>query len=657
MMATEMAAETVSLQERLNLIQQQQVERFRARKTLVIKRENHQKANELTTTTLKAKIPGDQEMLDPDTNLDLRTATQELDKGYTLTTDGSDYLLSQSGSKSTLTAGNGRHAKEAEYLKRQVEKLSLENTKLKSELKEKEKKMKMIERAREEERVALGMAGTNATQRIVELSKRNRELSAELATEKNRLRQVQKKMKELEKSSAHRDAEHDLTHQSSGRKSHDKSTLRNPRPKSNDDLSIDIAKVQDELQQAKLKMAEQRNQCQVLKQELKLAQKVISKEVGDGVSMSALLSGVSGWRGRAQQILTLQNKVAELGEQVRQAKQDSFTRIDRVVSSEHCGHPIAMPMVDTRQKAALNKIATGKQRNLDELRSELETLKTEHSKILQQCNALKARNKTLASSVKSLKEQIASRNEKQTKNDRDIVKFVNSDGHTSQEENDMLTELEREKRLLSQENRALRAQLAKTVKQSRLSENDNHSVSPAHGSSLPPVRTTPRERLRSRGQTGRKAGSAGQPSVSFCQHFEGNEPTILDRVTQIERERLLELTSCLQQRLDAMTDKFVRLEGEIRTLRQQNARLKKLVGRSRNCTLDRENKGINEGKNVEELETQLAIQMDVNAVLNETLELARHEKLEDIRVYHTMLQEAKKTILESTVNIPNNNIQ
>ena len=645
MMATEMAAETVSLQERLNLIQQQQVERFRARKTLVIKRENHQKANELTTT-IKAKIPGDQEMLDPDTNLDLRTATQELDKGSTLTTDGSDYLSSRSGSKSTLAAGNGRHAKETEYLRRQLEELSLENTKLKSELKEKEQKMKIVEKAREEERVALGTAGTNATQRIVELSKRNRELSAELATEKNRLRQVQKKMKEPEMSSAHRDAEHDSTYQSHGQNPQRKST-KNPTPKSNDDSSVGIAKVQDELQQAKLKMAEQRNQCQVLKQELKLAQKVISKEVGEGVSMSALLSGASGWRGRAQQILTLQNKVAELGEQLRQAKQESSTRIDRVVSGEHCGHPVAMPMVDTRQQAALNKIATGKQRSLDEVKSELETLKTEHSKILQQCSALKARNKTLASSVKSLKEQITSRTEKQTKNDRDIVKFVNSDGHTSQEENDTLTELEREKRLLSQENRALRAQLAKTVKQSRLSENDYHSVSPAHGLSLPPVRTTAREHLRSRGQTGRKAASAGQPLVSLCPHSEANEPTLLDRVTQIERERLLELTSCLQQRLDAMTDKFVRLEAEIRTLRQQNARLEKVVGRSRNCTLDRDNKGTNEGKNVEELETQLAIQLDVNAVLKETLELTRHEKMEDIKQYQAILQEVKKLFLDN----------
>ena len=103
-------------------------------------------------------------------------------------------------------------------------------------------------------------------------------------------------------------------------------------------------------------MAEQHNQCQVLKQELKLAQRVITKEVGDGVNISALISGTSGRRGRAQQIITLQSKLAELGEQLRQGRQNGFIHVRRVASSEYCDHTITAPMVDARQKAALRKI-------------------------------------------------------------------------------------------------------------------------------------------------------------------------------------------------------------------------------------------------------------------------------------------------------------
>ena len=38
--------------------------------------------------------------------------------------------------------------------------------------------------------------------------------------------------------------------------------------------------------------------------------KVLAKEVGDGFTVSELLAGVPGWRGRAQQITALQNKVS-----------------------------------------------------------------------------------------------------------------------------------------------------------------------------------------------------------------------------------------------------------------------------------------------------------------------------------------------------------
>ena len=37
--------------------------------------------------------------------------------------------------------------------------------------------------------------------------------------------------------------------------------------------------------------------------------KVLAKEVGDGFNMTTLLNDSSGWRGRQQQITSLQNKV------------------------------------------------------------------------------------------------------------------------------------------------------------------------------------------------------------------------------------------------------------------------------------------------------------------------------------------------------------
>ena len=138
------------------------------------------------------------------------------------------------------------------------------------------------------------------------------------------------------------------------------------------------------------------------------------------MSISALLSGVSGWRGRAQQIIALQNKVAVLGEQLQQARQSSSALVERMISSDYCDI-LTGPMVDSRQKATLHKIESDKQKNLDEARSELESLRADYSKTQQQCSALRARNKTLSSDVKSLKAQVTSLTEKQSQNDKLIA--------------------------------------------------------------------------------------------------------------------------------------------------------------------------------------------------------------------------------------------
>ena len=306
-----------------------------------------------------------------------------------------------------------------------------------------------------------------------------------------------------------------------------------------------------------------------------------------------------------------------------------------MASIEYCDHTIVAPMADARQKATLRKIEIDKQKNLGETRSELESLRADYSKVQQQCSALKARNKTLTSNVKSLKEEITSLTEKQAKNDKAKLmvmlraKSSNSDNYFSQDECDMLQDVEREKQRLSQDNQILRAQLDKCLTELQAIKTAQHQVKYSH-----PMKISPLPQVASQGsqkgqrlscQIERKAISAGQPLGSLHMHSGGDESSIMIQVSQIEQERLLELTSSLQRRLAATTDKFNRLNIEMKTLRQQNARLEKIVGRSRKATTDNAN-NVSDHEKVEELETQLAIQVDVNAVLKDTLELTRHEK-------------------------------
>lgn len=610
--------EAVSLQERLQLIQQQQRERFKTRKNLKIKEDNVCPDNQGRFMSANCAGPC---KVDPGTDLELRTASHE-DRAEVKT----------SNCKLDLSVPT---SKEIEYLKSCVEQLQFDNARLKSEQKQKERKIVELEKEREEERVAMGTAGATATQRIVELSKRNRELIAEVAAKKNRVRHLQKKLKESEMNTSQKGNPNDSSQPSGYTDLHKRKG--DVLPKSQEDQATMIARLQEQLQQSKLKMAEQRNQSQVLKQELKLAQRVITNEVGEGVNISALLSGATGWRGRAQQIIALQSKLAELGEQLRefQGRQNGSTHARRETSDR----AVAAPMVDARQRAALRKIESDKQKNLDETRSELESLKADYCNVQQQCSALKARNKTLAGTVKSLKEEITSLTEKQDKAKfkETLSKSSNSDDY------DVIHDIERQKRLLSKDNQILRTQLEKCLAElQRLKKRRaKYMISPP----LQSVASQGRKSSQALShQTERKVVSAGQPLGSICMCSNDGE-SLMARVSQIEQERLLELTSCLQKRLDAATDKFNKLDIEMTTLRHQNARLEKIVSRSHNNMTS-----TSKDTEVEELQTQLAIQVDVNTVLKESLQLTRQEKMEDLKLYQSIIQETKKCFIHKVEN-------
>ena len=365
--------EANALKERLHSIQEQQKERFKERKATqrgVLKESN------------KPILISAHQVED---DLDLRTATQ----------------VAHSDCEQSTTD----YSKEVDFLGHQLEHLQLENAQFRSNLKEKDMKLAEIEKCREEEKIAFGGIGTSATQKIVELSKRNRELNSDLASEKNRVRQLQKKFKELERAAVSCDNKEQVDCLKNER-THTCTTVSKTSGAGDDSSSV-IAHLHEQLKHAQQKMTDHRNQCQVLKQELKLAQKVITKEVGESVSMSAILSGVSGWRGRAQQITTLQKRVAELKEQLER-HQPGTTR-----GASTSRGDFMSAQTDVRQKAMLQKMEKERKTTLDETRLELEMLQSEHSKLKRQNNALRARNKILTAELKQMKSQLSSNEQHQ----------------------------------------------------------------------------------------------------------------------------------------------------------------------------------------------------------------------------------------------------
>ncbi|EDV52052.1 coiled-coil domain-containing protein 13 [Drosophila erecta] len=135
------------------------------------------------------------------------------------------------------------------------------------------------------------IAGT----KILELSKKNRQMRAELEQARNRLGKKDAQIEKLEK---------DL-------RAHEEKLQQNQdllkKGCSADELQAKINSMQQ-------KLFETRNRNTELQNQLKLAQKCLQHEIGESCNINILANNLNqaNWRGRAQQIITLTQKVQEL---------------------------------------------------------------------------------------------------------------------------------------------------------------------------------------------------------------------------------------------------------------------------------------------------------------------------------------------------------
>lgn len=143
-----------------------------------------------------------------------------------------------------------------------------------------------------------------------------------------------------------------------------------------------------------------------LQNQLKLAHKCLQQEVGDNFNLNSIASQGNGsnWRGRAQQILALQQKVQELKEKLDICEQRNSSNVmfNEVLGdkTELCDMGVASSVISSYSAASYERPSIRKteilhRAKVDGLEKEINSLKTQlenqNSKIL----ALKVRNKTL----------------------------------------------------------------------------------------------------------------------------------------------------------------------------------------------------------------------------------------------------------------------
>ncbi|XP_074053946.1 coiled-coil domain-containing protein 13 isoform X1 [Macrotis lagotis] len=304
---------------------------------------------------------------------------------------------------------------EIEQLHEQLREIVDENGRLYKLVKEKDFEIKHLKKKIEEDRWAF--TGTNSltgdviATKIVELSKKNRDLSAETESEKTKVKQLTNRVRDLE-----RELQTTLA-KIQGQGGRDSVTKLNPR--TTDGIlaeNPEVKTLQEKLASANFKMVEYRNQIQTIKQELKVAQKVLSNEVGEDINIQQLLSSPGTWRGRAQQILILQSKIRELENQL------GSTRNRSINNEEDMSNHSETKKFSAQEKNLLKIRILEKEKKdaLERLTSERDILQKDHEELKRKCDGIKSRNKVLSNEIKTLKSQIITLLEK-GKHDDELI--------------------------------------------------------------------------------------------------------------------------------------------------------------------------------------------------------------------------------------------
>ncbi|XP_074900265.1 coiled-coil domain-containing protein 13 isoform X2 [Buteo buteo] len=602
---------------------------------------------------------------------------------------------------------------ENEQLQDQLREVRDENCRLYKLVTEKDFEIKQLQKKIQEDRLALlgasALAGDVAATKIVELAKKNREITAETESEKAKVKQLNNKVKELEREL--QTAIEKIHSLGGGDAEIKQSTLK--MIEGNLAESPKVKALQEKLTTANFKVMEYRNQLQSAKQELKMTQKLLANEVGEDVNIQSLLTNSGSWRGRAQQILVLQSKVRELENQLGQNKtRTSLSEIDEEL----------LALTDPRKLSAQEKnllkirsLEKEKKETLEKLTGEHDALQKSHEEVKKKLDASKARNKVLCSEVKTLKEQIVTLLEKgkhddelidallsQQKQMQEILKHLSQQDEKNKESQQMLgqhlnSEVQKQNCLIEQlrqmvaEREAKVKELEEEIGQLTLQKKSAHQGDGSGAAATPPSEhsedpgfTLLKPLASGSNQVGRigsaRLAGTDSPDLKVLQ-TQITEHKALCQAAEVERDRLLELVTVLQKRVEEGSNKALeaekRLQEERRRcviLEQQLEKLQMDPGRTtsaqkrplrsktgQSASHSRLTLNVSDRKElsaaqlsklplesqIEELSTRLVIQLDENEALKAALETTVRKKEEDFKLYQDTMDQVKDIFLQA----------
>ncbi|XP_066537933.1 coiled-coil domain-containing protein 13 isoform X2 [Hoplias malabaricus] len=562
---------------------------------------------------------------------------------------------------------------ESEQLHEQIRGLRDENGRLYKLLGEKEFEIKRLKKKREEDRLSLvGMAGVPgdvAAIKIVELSKKNRELAAEIEREKAKSKQMSNRVKVLEKEGV------SISH------SH-----------LNVSQTKEMSKSEDE---------------------------VLSSEVGEDVCVPQLLNNPGSWRGRAQQILALNNRVRALEEQKnsfssKQQPGDLGLQENMLRNGSHL-------KIQDKNHSYIRSIERDRKETLEKLSVDYELLLNEHSDIKKKLEGSRARNHVLSSDIRALKAQISTLLDK-GKHDDELVdallkrqtqlqallgELSQKDKLHQETQQGLDTQLQTEafqhislidqlKQMVS-EREAKVQQLEQEIQDLSLKKQGSRDTELKNVSSSTPKEANEDARRKSssaRSDLGHKLVEStpallSDNSTDFRYSSEELYSAKLSslqaecckyralyQAADVERDRLLQLVILQQTREEELKQKYTETEQKFWEERRRSVILEQQLERTKletergsslrvNCSrtgasygslsLLEKQEGLSPRKSTEltrdaqlcELGTQLAVQQEELEALRTSLKNALQAKEEDLHLYSTMITEVKHVFLQA----------
>eukprot|EP01137_Pigoraptor_chileana_P015006 Opistho-2@70366 len=538
----------------------------------------------------------------------------------------------------------------------QMREVESENAALLKQLAEKDKQLRRLLQttALQNSNVA-GMAldpDKPAEAKILELAKKNRDLTAALEAERTRAKAMSVKVVDMEKAAAFADTGARRPTQQ-GASEHGKggggvdTGERQQRPVA--DLEERLRTMKDELAKAQGKSREYREKLEGAKRELKVAHRVLVDEIGDDAVVQRALAGAStegmgttgagGYRGRAQQIIALKDKLSlaqqrigacmcgvagggahstaavNLNASANRSTAGGFGDAD-VSTAPVAGGVTPAAVASTgrfveQQKEQLRKVERERKealeraaRECDQLRSELAETRTKYDAVSARCRTLQGEAKESREKIKVLLEKAA--------NDDELIEQMRSAISTqkgrgaankriddedaknavrAEMEIDSLSKALRdaEQQIRRRDDTILR--LKQEVQSASVAAQQARAVAVTAGAGASSVTGVSRPES---GRSGSRVGSAGSRASLLTQHVGDGVGSVrvpsaaIDsaelkgslRASQVECERLNELLQLLKARLTDAEKKLADAEGTARVHRHRAAQLEKQLAQS-----------------------------------------------------------------------------